>query len=475
MRLLYSYIGGFIVEVSSSQMIFGLIVAIILLILLVLKTRVHVFLALILSAIVAGLIGGMEPTEVVTAVSEGFGSTLGSIGIIIGFGIMIGKIMEISGAAERLAYQVVKFVGKKKEEWAIAIAGYIISIPIFVDSAFVILHPLVKALSRQTGKSVITLGVALGIGLVATHHAVPPTPGPLGVAGIFDADIGLMVLVGLVISVPVVISGVLYAQWIGKKIYQLPNEEGEGYYRPTSKEVFEDFKNQAAEREKELPSFTLSLLPILIPLLLIFGNTAVNALVETDVLHINETIYSYITFLGSPIIAVALGLLFSLFTLAKKFTVEETLNELEVGLNNAGIILLVTGAGGAFGAVLRESGAGTVIAEEVVTWSVPAVLIPFLIATFVRLIQGSGTVAMITAASISAPILGNLDINPVLAAQAAAFGAMIFSYFNDSLFWVVNRMMGIKKVKEQVLVWSVPTTIGWAVSGITLVILSLFI
>lgn len=475
MRLLYSYIGGSIVEVSSSQMIFGLIVAIILLILLVLKTRVHVFLALILSAIVAGLIGGMEPTEVVTAVSEGFGSTLGSIGIIIGFGIMIGKIMEISGAAERLAYQVVKFVGKKKEEWAIAIAGYIISIPIFVDSAFVILHPLVKALSRQTGKSVITLGVALGIGLVATHHAVPPTPGPLGVAGIFEADIGLMVLVGLVISVPVVISGVLYAQWIGKKIYQLPNEEGEGYYRPTSKVVFEDFKNQAAEREKELPSFTLSLLPILIPLLLIFGNTAVNALVETDVLHINETIYSYITFLGSPIIAVALGLLFSLFTLAKKFTVEETLNELEVGLNNAGIILLVTGAGGAFGAVLRESGAGTVIAEEVVTWSVPAVLIPFLIATFVRLIQGSGTVAMITAASISAPILGNLDINPVLAAQAAAFGAMIFSYFNDSLFWVVNRMMGIKKVKEQVLVWSVPTTIGWAVSGITLVILSLFI
>ena len=207
-------------EVSSSQMIFGLIVAIILLIFLVLKTRVHVFLALILSAIVAGLIGGMEPTEVVTAVSEGFGSTLGSIGIIIGFGIMIGKIMEISGAAERLAYQVVKFVGKKKEEWAIAIAGYIISIPIFVDSAFVILHPLVKALSRQTGKSVITLGVALGIGLVATHHAVPPTPGPLGVAGIFEADIGLMVLVGLVISVPVVISGVLYAQWIGKKIYR---------------------------------------------------------------------------------------------------------------------------------------------------------------------------------------------------------------------------------------------------------------
>lgn len=461
-------------EVSAVQMIIGLMVAILLLIYLVLKTRIHVFLALIIAAMLAGLIGGMKPDEVVTSISSGFGNTLGSIGIIIGFGIMIGKIMEISGAAERLAYQLVKVVGRKKEEWAIAVAGYIISIPIFVDSAFVILHPLVKALSIRTGKSVITLGVALAIGLAATHHAVPPTPGPLGVAGIFGADVGMMILLGLLISIPVVIAGVLYAQWLGKKIYQLPEQDGEGYYRPSAKEVFEEFENEASLKEKELPSFFLSVLPILIPLLLIFGNTGVNALIDATRLTLNETLLSYITFLGSPIVAVATGLLFSLLVLARKFTVAETIDELEKGLNTAGIILLVTGAGGAFGQVLRDSGTGTVIAEHVASWSLPAVLIPFFIATFVRLVQGSGTVAMITAASISAPIVMNLDLNPVLAAQAAAFGAMIFSYFNDSLFWVVNRMLGIKNVKEQVLVWSIPTTIGWAVSGVTLVILSLF-
>src|SRR5699024_9511524 len=137
---------------------------------------------------------------------------------------------------------------------------------------------------------------------------------------------------------------------------------------------------------------------------------------------------------------------------------------MEEGITTAGIILLVTGAGGALGAVLRESGTGDYIAEQIASWSIPALLVPFFIATLVRLIQGSGTVAMITGASISAPILASLDVNLVLAAQAAALGAMIFSYVNDSLFWVVNRMLGIKDVQEQLLVWSVPTTLGWFVS-----------
>lgn len=462
-------------DVSTFQMILGLIIGIAFLIFLVLKTKIHAFIALIIAASITGIVGGMAPDQVVSTITAGFGSTLGSIGIIIGFGIMMGKIMEVSGAAEKLAYTLIKFVGKKKEEWAIALSGYIVSIPIFVDSAFVILHPLVRALSRQTGKSVITLGVALGIGLATTHHAVPPTPGPLGVAGIFGADVGMMILVGLIVSIPVVISGVLYAQWIGKKIYQLPEPEGDGYYRPSSKEAFKEFVDATQEREKELPSFMVSFLPILIPIVLIFGNTGLNAVNDATNSNINETFLSYIGFFGNPIIAVGLGLIFSIYTLAKNYTREDTLEKMEDGIQTAGIILLVTGAGGALGEVLRESGTGTVIAEYVAEWSVPAILVPFLIATFVRLVQGSGTVAMITAASIAAPIVAGLDINPVLAAQAAAMGAMVFSYFNDSLFWVVNRMLGVTNVKEQIMVWSIPTTIGWFVAGVTLVIMDLFI
>src|SRR5699024_6689754 len=190
-------------------------------------------------------------------------------------------------------------------------------------------------------------------------------------------------------------------------------------------------------------------------------------------INISETVLSYITFFGNPIVAVALGLIYSLLFLTKGYSKDATLDELETGIKTSGIILLVTGAGGALGEVLRVSGTGEVIAEYVATWSVPAILIPFFIATFVRLVQGSGTVAMITAASIAAPIVSNMGLDPVLAAQAAAFGAMCFSYFNDSLFWVVNRMLGITKVKEQIMVWSIPTTIGWFVAGVTLILLDL--
>ncbi|MFD2045309.1 GntP family permease [Ornithinibacillus salinisoli] len=457
-------------EVSGTQMIIGLILGIALLILLVLKTKVHAFIALLIAASVTGIVGGMKPTDVVTEITNGFGSTLGSIGIIIGLGVMMGRILEVSGAAEKLAYTLVKKLGKKKEEWAMAVAGYIVAIPIFVDSAFVILQPLVKALSRKTGKSVIALGVALAVGLAVTHHAVPPTPGPLGVAGIFGADVGLMILVGLLFSIPIIIVGVMYAKWIGKKIHQVPAEDGEGFVRLDEEAVYKEFLETVDEREKELPSFVRAIMPILIPIILIFVNTTFGALHDLGAVTLNETFLSYVQFIGNPVIAVGLGLLVAIYTLTNNLRKSETLDRMEEGIKTAGIILLVTGAGGALGNVLRASGTGDLIAEQVAQWSIPAILVPFFIATFVRLVQGSGTVAMITAASISAPIVANLDVNLVLAAQAAALGAMIFSYFNDSLFWVVNRMLGIKNVKEQILVWSVPTTIAWGVALVMLLV-----
>jgi len=453
-------------EVSGAQMIFGLVLGVAILIFLVLKTKIHAFLALIIAASITGLVGGMSAPDVVNTITAGFGSTLGSIGIVIGFGVMMGRILEVSGAAEKMAYTLVKWVGKRKEEWAMAITGYIVSIPIFVDSAFVILTPLVKALSKKTGKSVLTIGVALGAGLVATHHAVPPTPGPLGVAGIFGVDVGLMIAWGLVFAIPVIIVGVLYAKWLGTKIYQIPDETGLNYIRPVQPVTLQEFLE--SKEKKDLPSLTRSVLPIFVPILLIFANTTISAL------ELKGGIYDYITFIGSPVIAVGIGLIFSIYGLYNHVKRSEALDHMEEGIKTSGIILLVTGAGGALGNVLRESGSGDYIAQQVAQWHLPAILIPFIIATIVRLIQGSGTVAMITAASISAPILQQLDVNMALAAQAAALGAMIFSYFNDSLFWVINRMLGIKEVKEQILTWSIPTTLAWAVSLIMLLIVNAF-
>lgn len=446
-------------------MILGLVIAIMVLIFLVIKTKVHVFLALIIAASITGLVGGMAPPDVVSAITEGFGSTLGSVAIIIGFGVMMGRILEVSGAAERLAYTVVKVLGKRKEEWAMAVTGYIVSIPIFVDSAFIILSTLAKALSKKTGKSIVTLAIALAGGAVVMHHAVPPTPGPLGVAGIFGVDVGLMILSGLIFGIPIIIVTVLYAKWIGKKIYQLPDDDGLEWIRPEQEVSVEDWLEE--KENKELPSLLRSAAPIVVPILLIFMNTTVTAI------GLEGTLVEYIQFFGSPVIAVGIAVLLAIYGLFNHVKRSEALDRMEEGIQTAGIILLVTGAGGALGYVLRQTGAGDYIAELVVDTGIPAILLPFVIASLVRLIQGSGTVAMITAASISAPILTGMDVNLVLAAQAAALGAMVFSYFNDSLFWVVNRTIGIKDSKEQMLVWSVPTTLSWLTALVCLLIANL--
>ncbi|MCM3549204.1 GntP family permease [Alkalihalobacillus clausii] len=454
-------------EVSETQMMIGLVLAIAVLIFLVVKTKVHVFLALIIAASITGLVGGMAPPDVVNAITEGFGSTLGSIAIVIGFGVMMGRILEVSGAAERLAYTIVKVLGKRKEEWAMAITGYIVAIPIFVDSAFIILSPLAKALSKKTGKSIVALAIALAGGAVVIHSAVPPTPGPLGVAGIFGIDIGWMIISGMLFAIPIVIAMVIYAKWLGKRIYQVPSEDGMDWIRPEKQLDVEQWLEE--KEQKELPSLLRSCLPIVVPIVLIFMNTTLNAMEATG------PFVDYITFFGSPVIAVGIAVLLAIYGLFGHIQRSEALERMEEGIKQAGIVLLVTGAGGALGFVLRQTGVGEHIGEIVVNTGIPAILLPFVIATLVRFIQGSGTVAMITAASISAPILADMDVNMVLAGQAAALGSLFFSYFNDSLFWVVNRTIGIKQAKEQILVWSVPTTIAWFISLIMLLIANMFV
>lgn len=460
-------------EVGPTAII-GLIVAIAVLILLVLKTKVHALVALVVAASIAGLSAGMGPAAAIKSITTGFGSTLSTIGLVVGFGVMMGAILEVTGAAERLAISMIKWLGTKREEWALAGAGYIISIPIFIDSAFVILNPLVKALSRSSGRSMLTLGIALAGGMVLTHHAVPPTPGPLGAAGIYGVGIGDMIIWGLVLTIPALVTVTIYAKIMGPKIEaMIAADTGEPL---DAKAAYDEFVELAGEREKELPSLFLSLLPILGPIVLIFINTGVAAFAESSPEALPQWLVDGAAFIGNPVIAVGIGVLLAIYGLTGKMSRHDTTAEMEKGIESAGIILLVTGAGGALGAVLRDSGVGDYIGQAVSTLPLPSVLIPFIIATMVRLVQGSGTVAIITSASLSAPILAQVpDVNMVLAAQAACLGAMIFSYFNDSLFWVVNRMMGVKTVKHQLLTWSVPTTVAWATSLVTILVADIFV
>ena len=453
-------------DISGAQMLVGLGIGLLVLILLILKTKVHVFIALIIASCIIGLAGGMAPTAIAGTITKGFGGTLGGIGIIIGLGVMMGQIFEASGAAERMARVFLKLFGKGREEFAMAVTGYVVSIAIFCDSGFVILSPLARALSKETKKSMVSLSVALAGGLVITHSLVPPTPGPLGVAGTFGIDVGNFLLLGLVVSIPMTLAVMFYGKWLGKKIYQIPGDkEGEWQRPPYQKPQYD---TNGGANAKKLPNAFVSFMPIVLPVVLILLNTVLSALKATG------PTATFFFVVGTPIFAVLIGTLLAIFTLTRGQSRESVINTLEASIKSAGIIILVTGGGGALGQVIKDAGVGNYIAQGIAATHIPVILLPFIIATLVRFVQGSGTVAMITAAGITAPIVAASGGNMVLGALAATVGSLFFSYFNDSFYWVVNRLSGITDTKEQIRVWSISTTIAWAVGFAALLILDIF-
>lgn len=465
-------IGG----LDGNRMLLGLAIGIIVLIFLVLKTKVQAFLALIICTVIVGVIGGMPLSNttledgttlgIVNSITGGFGSTLGSIGIIIGFGVMMGQIFEVTGAAKRMAYTFLKLFGKKREEEALCLTGFLVSIPIFCDSGFVVLSPIAKAISRATKKSVIGLGVSLAAGLVITHSLVPPTPGPLGVCGIFGIDVGTFILLTLVLALPMAIGCIFYGKKIlAKKYYRIPDENGEIIELPYREP---DYENAFHMADEKMPGTFESFAPLFLPIILILINTIASALGQT------EGVMGVLIFLGQPIIAVGLGLILAIFTLGRDLDRHTAITEMEKGMESAGIIMLVTGGGGALGQIIKDSGLGTYMAEGLAKTAIPIIVLPLIISTLMRFIQGSGTVAMTTAASISAPIIIASGVNPTLGAVACCVGSLFFGYFNDSYFWVVNRTLGVSEAKDQLQIWSVTSTIAWAIGVVEVLILSIF-
>ena len=461
---------------SGQRMLIGLAIGIIVLVFLVLKTKVQAFLALIICTIIVGVVGGMplanitledgKTLGIVNSITSGFGGTLGSIGIIIGFGVMMGQLFEVTGAAKTMAHTFLKLFGKKREEEALALTGFLVSIPIFCDSGFVVLAPIAKAISKATKKSVIGLGVALAAGLVITHSMVPPTPGPLGVCRIFGVDVGKYILLSIVLSIPMAIGCIAYARmFLSKKYYRIENEEGEIVEMPYQEP---DYDNAFAMDTEGLPSALVSFMPLIVPIVLILINTIASALGKT------EGVMQVLIFLGQPIVAVGLGLIVAIFTLGNGLDRQTVVGEMEKGMMSAGIIVLVTGGGGALGQIIKDSGLGTYMAEGLAQTAIPIIILPLVISTAMRFIQGSGTVAMTTAASISAPILIAAGTSPLLGTVACCVGSLFFGYFNDSYFWVVNRTLGVQEAKDQLTIWSVTSTIAWAVGVVEVLVLSIF-
>lgn len=385
------------------------------------RLQLHPFLALLFGTLAIGFLAGLETGVLIDSVAEGFGSTLRSIGIVIASGAIIGEYLDRSGGAKKLANKILEKVGEKNSPLSMSLTGYIVSIPVFCDSGFIVLSALNKAIAKRTDISLAVLAVALASGLYATHVFVPPTPGPLAAAATLGADIGRVLILGLIVSLPVMGAALVWATKFCSRV--------------TIEYEIADDKRADVRR---LPSFKIAVAPILIPIVLI----ALKSIAEYPALPFGEgVVYSSAVFMGDPVVALLTGVLLAFFMVGEGR--QRIQNQwLEEALKKAGIIILITGAGGAFGAVLRE----TELSEYATRFAAVGglgVLIPFLIAAFLKTAQGSSTVAIITAAAISAPLLEPLGLESTtgtaLAVLAIGAGSLTVSHVNDSYFWVVAK------------------------------------
>lgn len=414
---------------ETYWLIIVLLVSILFIILGTTKLKLHPFIVLLFASYLAGAMAGLPFDKIAITIASGFGNIMAYIGIVIVLGTIIGVILEKSNAAIKLAEMVLKLVGKRFPALAMSIVGYIVSIPVFCDSAFIILSSLKKTLVNKTGKSSVALSIALASGLYATHTFVPPTPGPIAAAGNLGLEnqLGLVILFGLVVAAFAMFIGYLWASYVGRK------------YK-TDEDLLE--KTSGIKLELKLPSATKSLMPILVPIILI----AIRSVATYPTLPFGEGyVFVFFNFAGQPINALLIGFLLS-FLLFPAFNKETLTGWIGDGITAAAPILLITGAGGAFGTILKEAQIGDTLGNLLAGYEL-GIFLPFIIAAAFKTAQGSSTVALVATSAIIAPLLSTIGMDSlngkVLAVMATGAGAMTISHANDSFFWVVTQFSGM--------------------------------
>jgi GntP family gluconate:H+ symporter len=428
-----------------------LLLAVVFIIVATTRLNLHPFLALLLSAFGYGVFcGKMSLEEVVQSVNAGFGGTIGYIGIVILAGAVIGKFLEKSGGAYTLAESTLYLVGRKNVPLAMGIIGYIVSIPVFCDSAFVILSPLGRALSRKAKISLAASAMALSLGLYATHTMVPTTPGPVAAAGLLGADLGLVILWGALVSIVALAAGWLFSVKYAARTHIDP-EDG---FEETGVEI----------NAKEAPSALKSVIPILLPIILIvlksIGDLKSQPFGDGNIADI-------IDFIGQPVVALLIGVFFA-FLLPKKLNTQMLSASGWVGqaVIAAATIIIITGCGGAFGKVLQNSGISDVVGGYLGQSAGLSIWLPFILAAALKTAQGSSTVAIITTAG--------MPTAKALVVVAIGAGSMVVSHANDSYFWVVTGLSGMT-VKQGYKLQTLGTLIEGVVAAVALWIISLIV
>lgn len=428
-----------------------------LLLFLVLRFRLNAFLALLIASIGFGLTAGMPLSEIITNITTGMGNTLGFVATIIGLGAILGAVLEHSGGSQALARFLLQALGEKRAPLAFVLTGFLVAIPVFFDVAFVLLVPLVYALGRRTGRSLLHYGIPLLAGLATTHAFIPPTPGPIAVADILQAELGWVILLGFAVGIPTVAVAGL---WWGKRV-------GDKYFLAAPDLVKPELENE------ELPPIRLILTLILLPIVLILGNTLTTMLVKAGT-WVESGWTDALIFFGHPYVALLLSCLLALYFLGTRRGLDsKTLQSIATkALAPAGAIILITGAGGVYKQMLVASGAGEVLAKVFLEFELLPVLLAFILAALIRVLQGSATVAMITAAGLLAPALPQLGLTApqiALLVLSIAAGASTLSHVNDSGFWLVKEYLRMDEATT-LRTWTVMTGL-LSVSALAMILL----
>ena len=433
-----------------------LLIGLLILILLTAYFKIDAFISFLIVSIFVGIAGGLDPSKISGAIEKGIGDTLGSLAIILGFGAMLGKIVADSGAAQRISVTLIGKFGARYTQWSLLVAGFLIGIPLFYTVGFVLLVPLLFTIAFRTKSPVIYLGIPMIAALSVTHCLLPPHPGPAALVNQFGADMGQTIILGIIISIPMIlIAGPLFAAFL-KKIKSNPLET---FF------IKKDLTNE------EMPGFSISLFTALFPVILMIASSAVQQWgMKKGIL------FSIISFAGDPIMALVLAVLLAIYTLGirqgKK--IQGIMDSMTDGVKSIAIIMLAISGAGALKEILTESGTNAYLATMLKDVNVSPIVLGWSMAALIRISLGSATVAGLTTAGIIAPLVVQTGINPNLMVLAVGSGSIIFSHVNDSGFWLFKEYFNLS-MWDTIKTWSLMETI-LSICGLVLVlVLSMFI
>ncbi|MFL6518133.1 MAG: GntP family permease [Bacillus sp. (in: firmicutes)] len=441
-------------------------IGIIVLLILIMGLKLNTFISLIIVSFGVALALGMKLDDVVTTIEAGLGGTLGHLALIFGLGAMLGKLIADSGGAQRIAMTLVDKFGEKNIQWAVVVSSFIIGIALFFEVGLVLLIPIVFAISRQLNVSILYLGIPMATALSVTHGFLPPHPGPTVIAGEYGANLGEVLLYGIIISIPTaIIAGPIFTKLAKKLVPASFTRTGN----------IASLGEQKTFKIEDTPGFGISVFTAMLPVILMSIATIITLLQKT-MGFADNTGLAIIRFIGGASTAMVISLLFAIYTmgLARKIPIKDVMDSCTSAINAIGMMLLIIGGGGAFKQVLINGGVGDYVAELFKGTSISPILLAWIIAAILRIALGSATVAALTTAGLVIPMLGQSDVNLALVVLATGAGSLILSHVNDAGFWMFKEYFGLS-MKETFATWTLLETII-SVSGLVFILLlSLFV